>query len=69
MAEKRVRESWEKYGPRGREVETFIELMDSMSRDQWVIVGENERGHDRREYRVALDEWHKVRTSAVVKKH
>ena len=46
MAGGRVRESWEKYGRRGREVEVFVGLMDSMSHDQWVVVGEVEKNND-----------------------
>ena len=66
MAGKRVRESWEKYGPRGRQVESFVGLMDSMSHEQWVVVGETEKNHDFDEYGEALDEWRKVSVSAAV---
>ena len=68
VASKRVRESWEKYGPRGREVETLVELMDSMSHDQWVVVGEVEKNNDRDKSIKALRECRKISISATVKK-
>ena len=68
MAGKRVRESWEKYGSRGREVETFLSLMDSMSHDQWVVVGETYENSDDNEYYSAHKEWREVSVSAAVKK-
>ncbi|RLP06012.1 hypothetical protein [Propionibacterium australiense] len=68
MAGKRVREPWEKYGRRGREVEAFVELMDSMSHDQWVVVGETRENRDLHEYGEALKEWHKISMSATVEK-
>ena len=68
MAGKRVRESWEKYGRRGREVEAFIGLMDSMSHDQWVTVGETGENHDHGEYNEALLECKEISISATVVK-
>lgn len=68
MTEKRVRESWEKYGRRGREVEAFVELMDAMSHDQWVTVGETEENNVFDEYMEALRECQSVSVSATVKK-
>ncbi|MBE6476786.1 MAG: hypothetical protein E7Z97_01760 [Propionibacteriaceae bacterium] len=68
MTGKRVREPWEKYGPRGREVEAFIELMDSMSHDQWVVVGETRKNDDFDEHMGALREWDKISMSATVEK-
>ncbi|WP_314905924.1 hypothetical protein [Propionibacterium acidifaciens] len=68
MTGKRVREPWEKYGPRGREVEAFVGLMDSMSHDQWVTVGETRENNDFGEYNEALLECRKVSISATVKK-
>ena len=68
MAGKRVREQWEKYGRRGRQVEAFIGLMDSMSHDQWVVVGETRENRDFHEYDEALKECDKVSISATVEK-
>ena len=68
MAGKRVRESWEKYGPRGRHVEALVELMDSMSHDQWVAFGEAEKNNDLDKSVKALRECQKIRVSATVKK-
>lgn len=68
MAGKRVRESWEKYGRRGREVEAFVGLMDSMSHDQWVTVGETEKNNVFDEYMGALQECKKISISATVVK-
>ncbi|MBE6476783.1 MAG: hypothetical protein E7Z97_01745 [Propionibacteriaceae bacterium] len=68
MAGKRVRESWEKYGRRGREVEAFVELMGSMSHDQWIVVGETVKNHGHDEYIKALQECDKVSISATVEK-
>ena len=68
MAGKRVRESWEKYGSRGREVETFVGLMDTMSHDQWIVVGETEENHDFHEYDEALQESLKISISATAEK-
>ena len=60
MADKRVRESWEKYGPRGREVVAFVELMDSMSHDQWIVVGETAERREFDEYVDARQECMKI---------
>ena len=68
MTGKRVREPWEKYGPRGRQVEVLVELMDSMSHDQWIAVGETVKNHDHNEYIKALQECDKVSISATVEK-
>ena len=68
MAGKRARESWEKYGRRGREVEAFIGLMDAMSHDQWVTVGETEKNNVFDEYMAALQECKKISISATVVK-
>ena len=65
---KRVREPWEKYGPRGRQVEEFVTLLDGVSQDQWVLVGKVQRSHNRDEYMQAHKEWSKVRLSATVDK-
>ena len=63
---KRVREPWEKYGPRGRQVEVFLSLMDSLSQEQWVTVGETRKNFDFEEYNDADAEWDKVSVSATV---
>ena len=68
MAGGRVRESWEKYGRRGREVEAFVGLMDSMSHDQWVVVGEVEKNNDLAKSIKALQECKKISISATVNK-
>ncbi|WP_147436621.1 hypothetical protein [Propionibacterium australiense] len=68
MTGKRVRESWEKYGRRGREVEALVELMDAMSHDQWVAVGEAEKNNDLDKSIKALQECKKISMSATVKK-
>ena len=57
-----------KYGPRGRQVEAFVGLMDGMSHDQWMIVGEGKRNNNYGEYGEALAEWHRVGVSATVDK-
>lgn len=68
MAGKRAREPWEKYGRRGRQVEAFIGLMDSMSHDQWIVVGETVKNHDHDEYIKALQECDKVSISATTER-
>ena len=66
MTGKRVREPWEKYGSRGREVEAFVDLMDSMSHDQWIVVGETYESSDSAEYYDAHKKWREVSVSVTV---